>query len=49
MGPSGFRLRYLDDYFESFTAWIENDAEVIDTTHRTPTQVALRLAKGLES
>jgi hypothetical protein len=48
LGPSQFRLRYLDPYAEAFRAWLNDEAEVIDTTELTPAQTALRIAEGIK-
>jgi hypothetical protein len=44
MGPSPFRLRYLEPYAEAARTWLHAEAEVVDTTHLTPEQAALRIA-----
>jgi hypothetical protein len=47
LGPSQFRLSYLDSYADAFHTWLHDDAEVIDTTELTPAQAALRIAQDL--
>jgi hypothetical protein len=47
LGPSQFRLTYLDSYVEAFRTWLHDEAEVIDTTDLTPAQVAERIAEDL--
>ncbi|MFI9407137.1 AAA family ATPase [Nocardia sp. NPDC052316] len=47
--PSWFRLQYLEPYAEAARTWLHAEAEVVDTTNRTPSQVALRIAAALES
>lgn len=47
LGPSQFRLRYLNPYAEAFSTWLGAEAEVIDTTALTPTQAALRIADDI--
>ncbi len=42
--PSEFRLRHLDPYAEATRTWLHREAEVIDTTHLTPAQVAKQIA-----
>ncbi|GAB3147477.1 AAA family ATPase [Micromonospora sonneratiae] len=42
--PSPFRLKYLQPYAEAARTWLHAEAEVIDTTHLTPTQAALQIA-----
>jgi hypothetical protein len=49
LGPSQFRLTYLDSYVEAFRTWLHDEAEVIDTTDLTPAQVAERLAEDLNA
>ncbi|HEY9324156.1 MAG TPA: AAA family ATPase [Agromyces sp.] len=48
LGPSQFRLQYLDPYAEAFRTWLQDEAEVIDTTELTPAQAALRIAGDLD-
>jgi hypothetical protein len=38
--PSPFRLRHLEPYAEAARTWLHREAEVVDTTHLTPPQVA---------
>ncbi|MFI7426639.1 AAA family ATPase [Micromonospora sp. NPDC049836] len=45
--PSPFRLRYLQPYAEAARTWLHAEAEVIDTTHRTPDQAARLIALRL--
>jgi len=40
MGPSPFRLAYVDAYAEAARTWLHDAAHVVDTTDRTPQQVA---------
>jgi hypothetical protein len=47
MGPSPFRLEYLDPYAEAFRDWLSADAHVIPTTDRTPAQVAAQIVAAL--
>lgn len=44
LGPSPFRLRYLEPYDEASSSWLHDEAEVIDTTHLTPAQTARQIA-----
>ncbi|CAL9338247.1 AAA family ATPase [Streptomyces sp. enrichment culture] len=44
MGPSAFRLAYLEPYAEAARAWLHAEAEVVDTTRLTPAETALRIA-----
>lgn len=48
LGPSSFRLRYLDPYAKAADAWLHNAAEVVDTTHLTADQAALRIADAVQ-
>lgn len=44
-GPdSPFRLKYLEPYAEAARTWLHREAEVVDTTHLTPAEAALRIA-----
>ncbi|WP_422770277.1 ATP-binding protein [Plantactinospora sp. WMMC1484] len=45
--PSPFRLRYLGPYAEAARTWLHAEAEVVDTTHLMPAQVALRIAEAV--
>lgn len=47
LGPSPFRLRYLDSYAEAARAWLHDEAEVVDTTDLTPAQAALQIAHAV--
>ncbi|MDQ1041297.1 hypothetical protein QFZ75_007713 [Streptomyces sp. V3I8] len=44
MGPSPFRLKYLEPYAEAARTWLHAAAEVVDTTRLTPAQAAERIA-----
>jgi hypothetical protein len=48
LGPSQFRLGYLDSYTEAFCTWLHDEAEVIDTTELTPAQAAQRIAEAVK-
>jgi predicted kinase len=48
LGPSPFRLEYLEPYAEAARTWLHEAAEVVDTTHRTPAQVAQQVAAAVE-
>lgn len=43
LGPSTFRLAYLEPYAEASRTWLHDEAEVIDTTRLTPAQAARRI------
>jgi hypothetical protein len=47
LGPSTWRLRYLELYAEAARTWLHAEAEVVDTTHLTPTQVAAQVAEAV--
>jgi hypothetical protein len=49
MGPSSFRLQYLDPYAEAFRDWLSTDAAIISTADRTPAEVALEITKALSN
>ncbi|WP_435204971.1 ATP-binding protein [Micromonospora sp. bgisy143] len=46
--PSPFRLKYLEPYAEAARTWLHREAEVVDTTHLTPAQAALRIAEAVK-
>lgn len=48
LGPSPFRLAYLEPYAEAARTWLHAEAEVIDTTHLTPAEVAQRIAGAVK-
>jgi hypothetical protein len=45
--PSPFRLRHLEPYAEAARTWLHRTAEVVDTTHRTPEQVARQIVAAV--
>lgn len=47
MGPSEFRLDYLDAYAEAARTWLHGEAEVIDTAHAAPAEVARQIVDAL--
>ncbi|MDQ0030912.1 AAA family ATPase [Arthrobacter bambusae] len=47
LGPSTFRLAYLEPYAEAARTWLHNEAEVIDTTDITPDQAAQQIADSV--
>lgn len=47
LGPSTFRLAYLEPYAEAARAWLHDQAEVVDTTHLTPAQAAAQIAEAV--
>ena len=49
LGPSSFRLQYLESYAEAARTWLHAEAEVIDTTQVTPGQAALQIAEAVKS
>lgn len=44
LGPSTFRRAYLDPYAQAARTWLHEAAEVVDTTGRTPEEVATAIA-----
>ncbi|NEB77443.1 ATP-binding protein [Streptomyces sp. SID14478] len=49
VGPdSPFRLQYLEPYAEAARTWLHDEAEVVDTTHLTPAEAALRIAESVK-
>ncbi|MBM7802449.1 adenylate kinase [Curtobacterium luteum] len=44
LGPSTFRLEYVDRYAEAARAWLHAEAEVVDTTAIGPSEAADRIA-----
>ena len=50
LGPnSPFRLSHLEPYAEAARTWLHAEAEVIDTTHLTPAETALRIAEAVKN
>ena len=47
VGPSSFRLEYLEAYAEAARTWLHREAELIDTTHLTPGQAAMQIAEAV--
>jgi hypothetical protein len=47
LGPSWFRLSYLEPYAEAARTWLHDAAEVVDTTHLSPAQVAAQVADAV--
>lgn len=47
MGPSEFRLEYVDAYAEAARGWLHDDAEVVDTSHVNAEVVADRIARAV--
>lgn len=47
MGPSPFRLAYLEAYDEAARTWLHREAEVIDTVHKSPEGVAGEIADAV--
>lgn len=43
LGPSAFRLRYLEPYEEALRTWLRDEAEVVDTSSLTPPETAGRV------
>jgi hypothetical protein len=49
VGPSAFRLKYLEPYAEAARTWLHGAAEVVDTTHLTPARAASWIADAVTS
>lgn len=49
LGPSTWRLSYLEPYAEAARTWLHDEADFVDTTHLTPTQAATRIAQAVAS
>jgi hypothetical protein len=47
LGPSSFRLTYLQPYAEAAATWLHAAAQVIDTTNSTPAETALQIAESV--
>jgi hypothetical protein len=47
LGPSPFRLQYVESYAEAAATWLHDEADVIDTTHTPPALVALQIAEAV--
>lgn len=48
VGPSPFRLAYLEPYAQAARTWLHREAEVIDTTRLTAAQAALQIADAVK-
>ncbi|HET7660744.1 MAG TPA: ATP-binding protein [Oryzihumus sp.] len=46
LGPSTWRLGYLQPYAEAARTWLHDEAEVVDTTHLTLAQAAAKIAQA---
>jgi hypothetical protein len=49
LGPSYFRLSFLESYAQAARTWLHEEAEVIDTTDLTATQAAHQVADAIKS
>ena len=47
LGPSWFRLQYLEAYREAARTWLHDEAEVVDTTNLAPDLAARRIADAV--
>ncbi|MEV4701704.1 AAA family ATPase [Actinoplanes sp. NPDC049316] len=45
--PSPFRLAHLEPYAQAARTWLHAAAEVVDTTHLTPSQAAQQIVRAL--
>jgi hypothetical protein len=48
-GDSPFRLRYLEPYADAFRDWLNTEAEIIDTTNRSPADTARQIVDALNT
>jgi hypothetical protein len=48
LGPSSFRLAYLEPYAEAARTWLHAEAQVVDTTRLTPAEAAQRIAADVK-
>ena len=46
-GPSEFRFGYIEPYVEAARAWLHDEAQVIDTTHRSAADAARQIQLAL--
>ena len=49
LGPSRFRLHYLEQYAAAARTWLHDQAEVIDTTDLTPAEAARQIADAIKT
>jgi hypothetical protein len=49
LGPSPFRLSHLESYAEAARTWLQDQAELIDTTDLTAAQVAHQVADAVRT
>ena len=49
LGPSPFRLRYVEPYADAARTWLHDEAEVVDTTDLTPAQAARQITDAVDS
>jgi hypothetical protein len=49
LGPSDFRASRLEPYAEAARTWLHAEAEVVDTTDLSPSQVATRIVAGVDA
>ena len=49
LGPSSFRLQYLESYAVAARTWLHGEAEVVDTTHLTPGRAAQQIVDAIGS
>ncbi len=47
MGPSPFRLAYVDAYAQAARTWLHADAHVVDTTTCTPAEAARQIVDAM--
>lgn len=49
MGPSAFRHRYVEPYFEAADTWLHTQGTVVDATHASPAAVARSIVEQVSS
>jgi hypothetical protein len=49
LGPSSFRLQYVEQYAEALRNWLSDEAEVVDTTRISPVEAAQHIAAAVRA
>jgi hypothetical protein len=47
LGFSTFRMRHIEPYAEAARTWLHGEADVVDTSHLTPSQTARQVADAV--
>ncbi|MCX7521574.1 AAA family ATPase [Microbacterium sp. STN6] len=47
MGYSTFRIKYMEPYTAAYADWLRDEAEIIDTSHISPSEAARLVANAL--